>query len=317
MFQPDSSDVHVDSLLTNISIAYANTMYIADSIFPIVPVRKQSDLIPEYDQSHWFRDLAQLRAPGTASRGGGYTVGNSSYFCPRYSFRDEIADETRDNADEPFRLDEEAAEFVTDKMQLRREVNFATANFTTGVWGNDDTGGTEFTQWDDYATSTPLTDFTNYIDEVEARIGREANTVVIGKQVWNKLRWHPDVVDTIKHVQRGVVTEEIFAAMAGVGRLLIGRGIYTTDPEGTAEASVAYSRIWGKHALFLYVPPAPSLRTPAAGYTFSWNRVPNSIQYIVRHRDDEREVDIIEGNTYFAQHVTADRAGTFLSSAVA
>ena len=62
-----SRDVHIDAMLTNLSIGYKNDLYIADQIAPIVPVRRQSDIIPKYDQSHWFRNQAAIRAPGTAS----------------------------------------------------------------------------------------------------------------------------------------------------------------------------------------------------------------------------------------------------------
>ena len=43
--QPNASDVHIDSPLTNISIAYMQDQkeYIADKIFPVVPVDKQGD----------------------------------------------------------------------------------------------------------------------------------------------------------------------------------------------------------------------------------------------------------------------------------
>ena len=102
-----------------------------------------------------------------------------------------------------------------------------------------------------------------------------------------------------------------------VDRYLVGRSIYTTTVEGTAEASVSYTRIWGKHGLLIYVPPAPSLLTPAAGYTFVWQVVPNALQYIKRMRDEEKEIDIIEANSFYAQTITAAGAGLFLSGAVA
>lgn len=316
---PLASDLHVDQMLTNMSIGYSNLTYIADQIFPILYVNKQSDIVPKYDQSHWFRDGARLRMPRSKSEGGGWSVDKTqTYFCPRYSFRDEISDEERANADGPFQnLEQDAVDFVTDKVAMRREIAFATDFFKTGVWGNDDTGGTDFTVWSDYGASSPLTDFTSYEDEIEARIGRAPNTVVLGKQVWNQLKWHPDLIDTIKYTQRGTVSVDLAASLFEIPKLLIGRAIYTTDPEGTAEASVTYTRIWGKNALFLYVPDRPSLKQPAAGYTFSWQVVPNALQYIKRMRDEEREVDIIEANTYFDQAVTAARAGTFLSGAVA
>lgn len=315
---PTARDLHVDSLLTNISIAYRNPSYIADMIFPLVTVMKQSDIVPKYEQSHWFRNGAKMRAPGTKSQGGGWAVDTSdTYFAARRSFRVEIADDDRDNTDQPFNLDRDGTEFVTDKMQLAREVAFATDFFKTGVWGDDDTGGTDFTQWSDYASSSPLVDITGYQDAVEGRIGREPNKLVLGKQVWSSLKWHPDLIDTIKHTQTAMMTVNLAAALMELENIMIGRAIVTTDEEGTAEASVTYTRVWGKNALLLYVPDRPSLMTPAAGYTFVWQRVASALQYIKRMRDEEREVDIIEGNSYFDQKATAPKAGQFLASAVA
>ena len=37
-FRPDSGDVHIDTLLTNMSVGYLNAEYIADRLFPIVMV---------------------------------------------------------------------------------------------------------------------------------------------------------------------------------------------------------------------------------------------------------------------------------------
>lgn len=313
-------DLHVDQLLSNVSIGYSNPDYIADRIFPIVPVSKQSDKYVLFDQSHWFRNEAKLRGPGTKSQRGGWNYSNTTFFCDRYSYGHEIYDEERDNADAAYQLDSDATAFVTDKILMNREVSWSTNFFTTSVWtggSGDRTGGTHFTQWSDYASSSPLTDVSGWMDDVEAEIGREPNSFVIGKQVWTQLKWHPDLIDTIKYTQTAQMSVEMAASLFELERILIGRSIYTTTPEGTAEGSVSYSRIWGKNGLLLYVPTTPSLRTPAAGYTFVWNRVPNALTYIKRMRDEEREADIIECNTYYDQKVTGANSGTFLSGAVA
>ena len=67
MPQPNSSNVHVDAVLTNISIAYMQDQsnFIASQVFPEVPVDKQSDKFFVFDKNSWFRDEAQKRAPGT------------------------------------------------------------------------------------------------------------------------------------------------------------------------------------------------------------------------------------------------------------
>ena len=86
--QPTAADLHVDTLLTMLSIAYMNEAdaYIADKLFPIVPVRKQSNLIPEYRKGDFFRDVAQFREPGTESRGTGFRViKDKTYYAQNFA----------------------------------------------------------------------------------------------------------------------------------------------------------------------------------------------------------------------------------------
>jgi hypothetical protein len=59
------------------------------------------------------------------------------------------------------------------------------------------------------------------------------------------------------------------------------------------------------------------LATPASGYTLTWARVPNSLNFVKRYRDEQSEVDIFEANSYFDQRALVTRAGLFLSGAVA
>lgn len=320
MAEPTSTDLHVNQLLTNVSIGYSNSMYIAGEMFPDVSVLKQTGIIPQYPQSAWFRDTAELRAPGTRSRRGGFTVDNTmTYHCNRYSYGFEIPDEYRDNTDAPYDMDRDGARFATDKVMLRREMDFASNIFTTSVWSTQKSGaasGGDFVYWSDYGSSTPLRDITEYLDDVEALTAVMPNSSVMGKQVWSQLKWHPDVIDTIKHTQRAQMTTEIFGALIEIPRFRVGRGIYTATVEGTAEASVTYSRIWGKSALFLYVPDSPALFTPSAGYTVVWNRVPNAGRYIKQMREEPEEIDVIEANSYFTHKVTSAKSGAFLATAV-
>jgi hypothetical protein len=155
---PTPNDVHVDQLLTNISTAYKNDDYIADMIFPIVGVVKQSNKLAAYGKSAWFRNEAAIRTPGTEPKVGEYDVSTSdTYFCDQYAIGRDIPDEVRENADLPFNLDREATSYVVDKLMLLREVKFTNDFFTTGVWGTDKTTA-DFTAWSNYGGSSPLTD---------------------------------------------------------------------------------------------------------------------------------------------------------------
>jgi hypothetical protein len=306
-------DVYYDQWLTTISIGYTNPDYIYSRIAQVVPVSLPTGLIPGYNQSDWFRNTANRRAPGTMSRRGGFTLTQDTYSVKRDSFGFELPDEVRDATLEPYNMDRDGTLFATDKVQMAQELDFAATLFTTGQWVD----ATGYVQWNDYGASTPLALVTTTLDNIEGRIGREGNVLVIGKQVWNALRWHPDLLDTIKYVQRGVLSEDLVASLFGIDELIIGRGIYTATPEGTAEASVTYNRIWGKHLLALYKPSAPSLITPTAVYNFVWQRVPNANGYVRRFREESRELDVLEANSYHDFHVTSSRSGEFLVNIVA
>jgi hypothetical protein len=326
MPQPTQSQVHVDQLLTNMLVGYKNLAYIADDAAPIVPVDKQTNIIPRLNQSYFFRDDAKLRAPGTESAGGGLTVDNTlTYYCPRYSYSHDIPDEVRDNTDAPYDQDREAAMLVADKLQMARERSFAANIFTTGIWGTNKVAGTDFNQWSNYAGSTPLEDVTSWKDQVEALVGVEPNVCIIGKQVLvgsggvsngAGLIWHPELIDTIKYTQRGQLSVDLIASLFGFEKFLIGRAIFTSTPEGTAETSVSYSRIWGKNLLMYYNTPGPSIWKPTAIQTIVWNRVANAVQYIKRMRIETKEIDRLEGNTYFTQKTIVTNAGLFAGSVV-
>ena len=326
MPQPTAQQVHVDQLLTNLLIGYKNAQYIADDAAPILPVDKQTNIIPRANQSAYFRDDAKIRAAGTKSQRSGFTYDNTmTYFCPRYSLGHEIPDEVRDNTDLPYDQDREASFFVANALQLARERAFASNVFVSGAWGTTKAAGTDFAQWSNYAGSFPLDDITQWKDQIEGLIGIEANQMVIGKQVWvgsgglsngGGLKWHPTVIDTIKYTQKGVVDLDLFTSLVGLDKVLVGRAIFTSTVEGTAESSVTYSRVFGKNALLYYNSGGPSIFKPQAVLTVVWNRVANAVQYIKRFRDEAAEMDVIEGNSYFTHKVTVPNAGLFASSVV-
>src|SRR5213082_254015 len=114
-FSPGVNDLHIDQLLTDISIATMNEPgdYISTQVFPNIPVAKQTDLIPKYDEFAWLADEAKPRAPATESEGSGWSVDNSMrYVCENFAFHKDIPVEIRANTYRPYNVDEEAAMYV-------------------------------------------------------------------------------------------------------------------------------------------------------------------------------------------------------------
>src|SRR5690554_6522797 len=137
MTMPSKQEVHIDKVLTNLSVKYVQdaSAFIAGQVFPMVPVAKQSDKFFKYQKEDWFRDDAQKRAMGTESAGGDYEVDTALYYAERYAFHKDVYDEERANSDDPLSPDEDATAFVTDKLILNKENNWARKFFVPGVWG--------------------------------------------------------------------------------------------------------------------------------------------------------------------------------------
>jgi len=319
MPKPAQQDVHIDSILTNISIGYMNAdkNYIAGQVFPTIPVSKQTDKYFTYAKGDWFKDEAQRRADATESEGSGYGLSTSSYSCDVYAFHKDIGDQTRKNADSPLNLDQDATKFVTQRLLMRRELQFVTEYFTTSVWGTDKTGGSDFTVWSDSAGSDPIEDIENGKEAILSVTGLMPNTLVIGYQVFRKLRNHPDIVDRIKYTSSQTVTVEMLAQMFEVDRILVARAIKNTANEGATDA---FSFAYGKHALLCYSNPSPGLLAPSAGYIFQWtgvNEVMGEQVGLSRFRMDLKRADRIEGQMAWDNKVIGTDLGYFFSGAVA
>jgi len=320
MPSPTLKDLHVNSVLTEMSIAYRNDAYIADRVFPLVNVDKQSDIYALYTKQDWFRDEAQRRAPGEEVKTSGWNVDTTNtYYCINYALGKDIPDEIAAGADDVFDLDRDATIFVTDKLQLRREIEWAADFFTTGVWGTDATFSAT-TRWNVYASSDPLSDVHDGIETVLQNTGKRPNKFVMGYQVFNELLDHPDILDRIKYGASSgnpaVTTEMALAQLFGVDEVLVARAIKTTNIEKNESPTMSF--VWGQHALLLYVAPRPSRLEPSAGYTFVWNPMGGrGPQIINQRRDSARHCDVVEAIGYWDSKRTAQDCGYFFSSVTA
>jgi hypothetical protein len=331
MFTPTPGDVHVNTPLTQISVAYLQnqTEYVATAVCPNIPVSKQSDRYYVYNKADFFRDQMEKRAPGAPANGTGFRVDNTpTYFAEVWAQSKPVPDQLRANADAVLSLDRDATEFLTQQALIRRERIFASVAMGTGKWATDMGGvaapaavdATHFLQWNDPA-SIPVEDIRKGKITIKQNTGYRANTLVIGEEVWNKLIDHPDLIDRVKYGQTGGgparMTREALAAILEIDRVLVMGAVYNTADEGQA---AAMSFIGGKTALLCHVAPNPGLMIPSALYTFSWTGYLGAGAQgnrIKRYRWEIIASDLIEIEMAFDQKVVSTDLGYFFNAAVA
>lgn len=314
MPQPDISNVHIDGALTSISVKYryTNDAFIADKVFPVVPVQHRSDAFHKYNREQWYRSDAQKRAPATQSAGTGYTLTEDNYRVDVYAVHKDIDDQTRANADSQIALDSDATELVTRQLLIKKEEDWVTSYFTTGVWANDVTPAN---LWSDYATSDPIGDLETAMMTMAENTGYKPNTLVLSPNVWSKLKNHPDYLARIAVTQPRINSPELITSLVdGLDNVYIPWAIKNTAVE---PLTGVYDFFYAGDALLLYVEPSLGLNGISAGATFSWTAFMGDGIRIKRFRMEEIESERIEGQMAYDHKVIASDLGYFFNNVVA
>jgi len=286
-----SGNVHVDQVLTNISVGWPNNGLVGERLLPSVKVMKQSDKYYIFGREGWLPE-DDNRAPGTvANEIIGLAVSTDTYYAREHSLQIPVTDEERENVDSPLAPDRDATETVTSKIMLGREVAIktlvtATANYGSGL----STTLSGAAQWNsaNYATSDPIADLRTGKVAVHARIFQEPNTLVIPYQVMAALEDHPDFLERVKYSERAIFSPELLSAILGFNSVVVpGVGFNSANPGATP--TLGY--LWGKDVIMAWVPGRAGLKIPAFGYEFTWGT-----QYVDRWREEPRKSDLIRAS---------------------
>jgi len=271
------SAVHVDQPLTNLTLAYAQSQenFIADKVFPTVGVSKQSDKYYIYDRANMNRtgDVEKL-APRTEVNRIGMTLSTSSYFADVYGLGMDFDEQTLANEDAMLDIRSAGAETLAMRLMIHREEQFASNFFVASQWGTDNTlSGND--QWSDYTNSDPIDAVTLARRTVQLGSGGfKPNTMVVGKEVRDKLINHPDVLARLNGgatvTNTALVTDAKLAEIFEVENFYVMEAVKNSSVEGVAESNAF---IGGKHAMLCYTPNNAGLMSPAAGLTFAWNNL--------------------------------------------
>ena len=269
------SAVHIDQPLSNLTLAYVQeqTNFVADKVFPVVGVQRQSDKYYLYDRANMNRsgDVKKL-APRTEVNRIGMAISNAAYYADVYGIGMDFDEQTIANEDAMLEVRAAGAQTLINRVLIEREEQFASSFFSAGVWTTDVTPSN---LWSDYTNSTPISDVTAGRRTMQLKSGGfKPNTMVIGKEVRDVLINHPDILARLNGgatvTNTALITDAKLAEIFEVENLYVMEAVKNGAVEGLAEANAF---IGGKNALLVHTPRASGLMTPAAGLTFAWNNI--------------------------------------------
>jgi hypothetical protein len=286
-------------LLTNVMIKYRNAEFIAEQLFPTLPVKKDLNFVFVFDKEN-------LRPPKNSARGmydRAERVDNNlkQVAMPALierALEQPVSWKFRRQADDPFDPMIDATNNVTEKIAIEKEVALAAyLSNPTNCPFNETLSGSA--QWSDYTTgvSNPLTTAQAAATSILLNGFQKANVAAMGRNVMDWLINHPVVVDRMKYTMQtfGDDVEGAFARALRVKKVLVGEAVYNNSQSGQAD-SMAF--IWGNHIWWMYVADIPALYTTTAGYHLI---VPEE-RYVDTWTEVPIKSDIVRCNDYYTRY---------------
>ncbi len=246
-------------------------------------------------------------------------MSTEQYRCDNHSLEYPIAErEARAAQENGLELERRAMAYIMhrlmiEKDKLARDVFFDPATFTQ----NTTLVGTQ--QWNDTASSDIFGDIDASIDAVTLSTGKRPNVGIVGKEVFDKMRVHPDVTRSaalagttplamVDHATLEVVLGKLF----GLERLYVGSSVKNSGSKGDPFSG---EYIWDKHAWFGWLNPAGmsvSDDTVAAVKTIG-TRDFRARTYF----EDQTEADILNISSIYTIEACAPELGYLIINAVA
>ena len=301
---PTPSSVHVNAALTNVAIKYKNMAYVAERIFPVVNVVKESDVYYVFRKEGLVTEDA-LRAAGAEAREIEWDVDQATYTAQEYALRHLVTDRVMNNADTAIRPKITATQKLTDKLLLGWERRLALlvqnqANLVSG------SAATPAIKWDG-TSPTIESNIDTAKNTVRIACGTEPTSIVIPYAVMLAIKRDTTVRDLIRYtVPNGELLRngDLPPVIWNLETIIAG----TVRNSANEGATATLVDVWTDNVLVFYKEATPSLDALSLGYTFRVNQFTTK-----SYREEKRGGDMVEVSHIQTERVVANDAGYLIT----
>jgi hypothetical protein len=300
---PLKNQLHVNQLLSNVSVQYRNEEYIWDKVFPQIPVKKDTDYYRVYNRM--FRVPETKRAPKGVAREFNFEFSLSSYALEQHALKDYVGVDEEENNDQGS-LDIDTTENLTDAIYRRIELSVASL-FTTTNWSLNVSlaAGAQFSS--NTITSDPVPVFDTACTTVINNSGKTINYGILPRDGFIAVKNHVSVLDRVKYTS-SEVSKSMIQALIGVPELHVPVSVQDTAAEGLASTIVPF---FSDFAFVGWKPNAPGLKQPSSAYMFL-NSTPRTRKWF----DEERNANAIEVEIKYQPKVVASLTGYMIKDTI-
>lgn len=277
----ERKEVSTETVLNNILIGYQQDEknFIAESIFPVIKVKKSSGSYWEFDMNDWNQARMKPRADGAKSASTKFKKKKQSYDTEAEALSVPVTWKSLEEADVVLDLEKAHVAFLHNQDMMSREINFGENFFKTGIWTGTATGSdiTVTTKFDE-AGSDPIKVIRAAILGVKKKSGFRANKVVVSADVHEAIVSNQSVIARIQNTSGKSITKEMIRELLEVEEYVVAEAVTSEDGE--------MDFVFGDNVLVCYTPKVPAKDLPSAGYIFERD-----------HKTTSRKVETIDDAT--------------------
>lgn len=300
---PQKSQLHVNQLLSNVSVQYKNSEYIWDKVCPQVMVAKDTDLYRVYERN--FKMPESKRAPKGVANEFSFDFSTASYALEQHALKDYIGvDEEQNNDIGSLQVD--ATENLTDAIYRKMELSVAQL-FTTTSWSLNVSLAAANAFNANTTVSDPVPIFDTGASTVIANTGKTPNFGILPRDAYVAVKNHISVLDRVKYTS-AEVSQVMVAALLGLGEMHVPTAVQDTADAGLA---AVISSFYGDIAFLGWKPPAAGMKMPSCAYTFV-SSMPRTRTWF----DEERNATAVEVEVKFQPKVVASLTGYLIKDVI-
>ena len=300
------SDVHVDGPLTNLALQFRNRSFVAEEVFPVVPVVKESDLYYTFSREE-LRDVDTRRAAGALAKEIEWVPSTASYVAEEYALRHLLADRIQQNADAAVNPRVNTTNKLMKWIQLGQEKRVQTVAQATG---NSVATVAASPKWDG-TSPTIEKDIDTAKDSVRNNAGVEPNAILLAENVKDVVKRDTTLRDLIRYVinlgagnRELLMNGELPPVLFNLAVIVAG----ATEDTSKVGASSTIAKIWNDAVPVFYRETAVSLDTVTWGYVLRVQR-----PVVKSYRDEHRNGEYIEASIIQAEKLVTANAANLIT----
>jgi hypothetical protein len=271
----DTNNVHYSQVLTNVSLAWKNDIYVADRLIPTVKSNDITGIYYKRGRENFQIDQA-YRRPGTPSNTISHEYSQDSYATEPYGLNEILPDRVVKAATTPIKAKSDAVEVLTEKLKLAKEkaVVDIISDYTTTFASYRQTLATyngatnpDYVYLNDWTNADPCYIIGLIRDRVQQQCGRTPNTIAMNPKLENVIANHPKTKERFQYTQ-SLNSNSLPDNFLGFSNFVRVKAVRDTQNPGQSTPTTSWLF---PDVLFIgYVEPSPGLWKTSVGYSFEY-----------------------------------------------